>query len=130
MKSLNKISRGTLYILVLTGLHFFSQIFWEVFASHFVVAYIIAAVNGVIALESYYLIRRLSGLTFFRVYWIVYGVRVFILFVMILTYGALQEKTVMFEFFGQFFVLYFSWLAVNITILVAERRNQKKVRTQ
>lgn len=127
--NLNRIKwRIFLYALVLLALHFFSQILGEGFASAQLVAYIAAAFNGMFTVESYYLIRNLKGLTFFRVFWMIYGVRLVMLFFFIIVYGALQERVVMNRFFGLFFLNYFTWITVEIVVLVKERKLERDKR--
>ena len=110
--------RYSLYALVMTSLHLFSQILLNNIASHYFNAYITAAINGIITIESYYWIRSLQGQTFFKVFWAIYGVRVMMLFFYIVIKIALSERQVGYEFVGTFFTYYFIWLILEIIILV------------
>jgi hypothetical protein len=121
-------TRITLYIVVLLALHFFSQIIDPLFASASLIAYIAAAFNGVFTVESYYLIRDLKGFTFIKVFWMIYGVRLMMLFFFIIVYGALQERVVMNRFFAVFFLNYFVWITLEIVVLVKERNAEREKR--
>lgn len=121
-------SRYSLYIVVITALHLFSQILLNKIASHYFNAYITAAINGILTVESYYWIRSLQGLTFFKVYWAIYGVRVMILFIVILVSMFSLERAFRTEYVGAFFSHYFVWLIIEIVLLVRERKLEKQNR--
>ena len=117
--------RFRVYLVVLTCLYFFSQIFSNEFATYNMVAYIIAAINGIVTIEAYFLLKPLQGVIFVKMFWLIYIVRVVILFFVIVIYAAVKAKTQMADFFAAFFVNYFTWITIELIILVKDRENEK-----
>jgi len=114
----NKISvRLLIYIGLLFFLLFFSQIFLQRFAEHNMVAYICTAINGILALEVFFLLNRIKGVLFFKLFWPTYFIRLGMLVLFIFVYAYLNRE-VMFSFFVSFLVYYFTWLFADIWVLM------------
>ncbi|MCB0280267.1 MAG: hypothetical protein KDD94_12235 [Calditrichaeota bacterium] len=129
--NLKKISnRLVLYFAILLSLHFFSQILLDRFATYYLLAYIIAAINGFLTVETYYILMPVKGLLFVRLFWLAYLFRILIL-IAVLIYNAIGlGKGEMSKFFAAFFVYYYVWLILEITILVKEKRTYKTKRVK
>ena len=123
---LKKISnRIVIYLVILIGLHFFSQILLDQFATYYLLAYIIAAINGLLTVETYYILMPVKGLLFVKLFWLAYVFRIIILIAVLIYYAMNLEKREMSNYFAAFFVYYYTWLILEITMLVKEKREQK-----
>ncbi len=123
MKATKGIHRCLIYLMILILIPTFSVILGLAFAREVIVAYICTALNGVIALESFFLLNHLDGKMFFKIFWPVYLVRLGLLVMFVFTY-ALLNKGILVSFFLSFLVYYFTWMFSEIYILmkVAEKK--------
>lgn len=129
--NLKKISsRFVIYLVILFGLHFFSQILITQFATYYLLAYIIAAINGILMVETYFMLMPIKGLLFVKLFWLAYVFRILILVAVLIYFALGLEKLEMSSFFAAFFVYYYVWLILEITILVKEKRTQTTKRTK
>ena len=117
--------RYSLYAVVMTSLHLFSQIFFNNIASAYFNAYITAAINGIVTVECYFWIRSLQGKIFFQVFWSIYGIRIMILFFYFAVNASLNSGDDRVQFVVTFFMNYTTWLIVEITMMVKENKLEK-----
>jgi hypothetical protein len=126
MKLLKRSDRIKLYLLVSLSLYFFSQIVINTFASHHNFAYIVATLNGVIAIEVFFFISKLRADLAIKLYWLVFFVRLILILVIIMVYAYYLKKYARFEFVGYFFAIYFIWVSIEIYILQKFQTKEKR----
>jgi hypothetical protein len=90
------------------------------------VSYIVAEINGMLALEIYFFLDRFRGELFLKLFWGTYIVRLASLVIFVFTYAYIN-RDVKVSFFVSFLAYYFMWLYSEIYILVkvAEKKKVK-----
>lgn len=123
LKKIN--NRVMIYLILLIILVLISQISFQSFAREVLHAYICAAINGVFAVEIFFLLDRLKGMLFFKLFWPIYFLRLGVLVMFVFIY-AILNRDVMISFFKSFLVYYFTWLHLEIIILMKVSDKNKK----
>lgn len=125
MKHQKNKSRIRLYLILNFSLYFFSQIVFSWFASYALFAYILASLNGVLAIEIYFWLKRIKGKSFVAVFMALYGSRLFILLLSVFVYVVASRESSR-GFLLVFFANYYVWLMTEVYVLLTYKKETKK----